>query len=156
MPSEHRFHVAIGSRFENIETVQVMLRDSLAQLGLDEDAQHWVDIAVREAVANAIKHGNSQNPDKQVWVDLSIEGDDLVILIQDEGEGFDPGRIRDPLAPENLLKPNGRGIFYMKSFMDDIHYGLHPNGGTVVTLRKRIGGPRPDPGRDQELEEEGK
>ncbi len=149
MPDEHhRFHVAIGSCFENIELVQVVLKDSLQQLGLDEDAQHWVDIAVREAVANAIKHGNSQDPGKQVLVDLVLEGDELVIRVQDEGEGFDPGQVENPLAPENLLRPNGRGIFYMKSFMDDIHYGLGPRGGTVVTLRKRIGGPTPDPTRD--------
>lgn len=154
MPDEHRFHVAIGSRFENIELVQVVLRDSLQQLGLDEDAQHWVDIAVREAVANAIKHGNEQNPNKQVQVDLSTEGEDLVIRILDEGTGFDPKAIDDPLAPENLLRPNGRGIFYMKSFMDDIQYGPGPQGGTVVTLRKRIS--KPDPTRDQSMDEEGK
>jgi serine/threonine-protein kinase RsbW len=152
----HRFHVAIGSRFENIELVQVVLKDSLQQLGLDEDAQHWVDIAVREAVANAIKHGNAQDPDKQVLVDLSLEGEDLVIRVQDEGEGFDPVQVENPLAPENLLRPNGRGIFYMKSFMDDIHYGLGPKGGTVVTLRKRIVGPAPDPTRDSSEIEEGK
>ena len=154
MPHEHhRFHVAIGSRFENIELVQVALKDSLQQLGLDEDAQHWVDIAVREAVANAIKHGNSQDPGKQVLVDLSLEGEDLVIRVQDEGEGFDPQQVENPLAPENLLRPNGRGIFYMKSFMDDIHYGLGPQGGTVVTLRKRIASPAPDPTRDTSDEE---
>jgi len=55
---------------------------------------------------------------------------------------FDPAAVEDPLAPENLLRPNGRGIFYMKSFMDDIHYGLRPEGGTVVTMRKRLAGPK--------------
>lgn len=158
MPDEHCFHVAIGSRFENIELVQSVLRDSLQQLGLDEDAQHWVDIAVREAVANAIKHGNSQDPGKQVQIDLAIEEGALVIRVQDEGEGFDPGGVHDPLAPENLLRPNGRGIFYMKSFMDDIQYGPRPGGGTVVTLRKRIAGSQPDPARGEQdpIEEEGK
>jgi serine/threonine-protein kinase RsbW len=158
MADEHCFHVAIGSRFENIELVQSVLRDSLQQLGLDEDAQHWVDIAVREAVANAIKHGNSQDPGKQVQIDLAIEEGALVIRVQDEGEGFDPGGVHDPLAPENLLRPNGRGIFYMKSFMDDIQYGPRPGGGTVVTLRKRIAGSQPDPARGEQdpIEEEGK
>jgi serine/threonine-protein kinase RsbW len=141
MSDDKSFHLAIGSRFENIELVQLVLKDSLDQLGLDDDNRHWIDVAVREAVANAIKHGNLQDPAKQVHVDLTLEGNDgdwLVVRVQDEGKGFDPSELDDPLAPENLLKPNGRGIFYMKSFMDDIQYGLRPGGGTVVTLRKRL------------------
>ena len=117
---------------------------------MDEDTQHWVDLAVREALANAIKHGNPQNPDKQVHVDLAVEGDELVIRVEDEGVGFDPGQLRDPLAPENLLRPNGRGIFYMRSFMDDINYGSGPGGGTMVTLRKRVTGPKTRPQQDME------
>ncbi|HWN42323.1 MAG TPA: ATP-binding protein [Thermoanaerobaculia bacterium] len=140
MPQERHFHLDVGSRFENIELVQVVLRDSLERLGVDEDTRHWVDVAVREAVANAIKHGNAQDPGKQVHVDLFREGDDVVIRVEDEGTGFDPAQLQNPLAPENLLKPNGRGIFYMKSFMDDIQYGPRPGGGTVVTLRKKVAG----------------
>lgn len=142
MPGDHRFHLDLGSRFENIELVQVVLKDTLDQLGIEEDARHWIDVAVREAVANAIKHGNAQNPDKQVHVDLLLEGEELVIRIEDEGMGFDPASVPDPLAPGNILRPNGRGIFYMKSFMDDIQYGLRPEGGTVVTMRKRLAGPK--------------
>ena len=142
MPEDHRFHLDLGSRFENIELVQVVLKDTLDQLGVEEDARHWIDVAVREAVANAIKHGNAQNPDKQVHIDLLLEGDELIIRIEDEGPGFDPSSVQDPLAPENILRPNGRGIFYMKSFMDDIQYGLRPEGGTVVTMRKRLAGPK--------------
>jgi len=147
MSDDKSFHLAIGSRFENIELVQLVLKDSLDQLGLDDDNRHWIDVAVREAVANAIKHGNLQDPAKQVHVDLTLEGSDgdwLVVRVQDEGKGFDPSELEDPLAPENLLKPNGRGIFYMKSFMDDIQYGARPGGGTVVTLRKRLNPPQPD------------
>jgi len=140
MPEHHRFHLAIGSRFENIELVQVVLNDSLERMGMDGEARHWVDIAVREAVANAIKHGNRQDPTKKVRVDADLEGADLVIRVEDEGVGFDPSELDDPLAPENLLKPNGRGIFYMRSFMDEIQYVPRPGGGTVVTLRKRLGG----------------
>lgn len=140
MPQERHFHLDVGSRFENIELVQVVLRDSLERLGVDEDTRHWVDVAVREAVANAIKHGNAQDPGKKVHVDLFREGDDVVIQVEDEGAGFDPALLQNPLAPENLLRPNGRGIFYMKSFMDDIHYGSRPGGGTIVTLRKKVAG----------------
>lgn len=135
---DSRFHLAIGSRFENIELVQVVLGDALQRVGFDEDACHWIDLAVREALANAIKHGNREDPAKRVEVDVTVEDDELVIRVEDEGEGFEPFEVSDPLAPENLLNPDGRGIFYMKSFMDDIDYSFRPGGGTRVTLRKRL------------------
>ncbi len=130
--------ISIGSRFEHIDLIQIVVDDALARLGLDEDSRHWVGIAVREGVANAIKHGNQQDPEKEVEVELAIEDDHAIIRIEDRGEGFDPDDVGDPLQPENLLKPNGRGIFYMKSFTDEIKYSTRPGGGTVVTLRKRI------------------
>jgi serine/threonine-protein kinase RsbW len=150
MPDEQRFHLAIGSRFENIELVQVVLKDCLQRMGMDEDTQHWVDVAVREALANAIKHGNEQNPSKQVHVDLVLAEAELVIQVEDEGVGFEPSRLEDPLSPENLLRPNGRGIFYMKNFMDDIQYGEGPGGGTMVTMRKRVPGPQTEPRHDDQ------
>ncbi len=150
MPEENRFHLTIGSRFENIELVQVVLRDSLLRLGMDDDALHWVDVSVREAVANAIKHGNRQSPDKRVQVDFAESEGEVVIQIRDEGEGFTPETLENPLAPENLTKPSGRGIFFMKSFMDGIEYGSGPDGGTVVTLRKRLTSPPQETAPEQE------
>lgn len=142
MSGDHRFHLDLASRFENIELVQIVLKDTLNDLGVEEDARDGIDLAVREAVANAIKHGNEQNPDKQVHVDLLLEGDDLVIRIEDEGTGFDPSSVPDPLAPPGLLQPNGRGILFMKRFMDDVQYDFRPGSGTVVTMRKRLAGPK--------------
>jgi len=139
--TEPLFHLAIGSRFENIEVVQMALADSLARLGVDADLSHWIDVAVREAVANAIKHGNRQDPTKKVQVDLVLEGEDLIVRVEDQGEGFDPGDLTSPLDPANLLRPNGRGIFYMRSFMDQVEVYPRSEGGTVVTLRKRIASP---------------
>jgi serine/threonine-protein kinase RsbW len=131
--------LSIESQFENIELVQVVLDDSLQRLGFDEDSRYWIGIAVREAVANAIKHGNHQDPKKQVEVGLRVVNDTVVIQVQDQGKGFNPSDVGNPLAPENLLKPDGRGIFYMKRFMDAIEYNFGAGGGTLVTMRKRIG-----------------
>lgn len=139
--------LSIDSEFENIELVQAVLEDSLSRLALDDDSRYWIGIAVREAVANAIKHGNQQDSTKKVTVDLTVVDELLKIQISDEGEGFDPTEVADPLNPENLLKPSGRGIFYMKRFMDDIQYSFGPSGGTMVTLLKKLGG-------DQEPSEE--
>jgi serine/threonine-protein kinase RsbW len=138
-PVDLQFHLAISSRYENIEIVQVVLNDSLERLGLDDDTRHWLDLAVREAVANAIKHGNEGDPDKRVEVALEYRPDEVVVRVEDEGHGFDPRQVDDPRAPENLLRPFGRGIFYIESFMDGVEWGRRAGGGTVVTLRKRIG-----------------
>lgn len=140
MPSETLpFHLTIGSRFENIELVQAVLSDALSAYELGEESRHWIDLAVREAVANAIKHGNRSEPDKRVEIELDVGSEEVVIRVRDEGEGFDPGSVNDPLAPENRLRPNGRGLFYMKKFMDEIDYEYRPGRGMQVTLRKRLG-----------------
>jgi len=148
-------HLAIASRLENIELVQIAVEASLGQLALSEDTSHWIGIAVREAVANAIKHGNRNDPDKQVEVDFGIEDDTVVVRVADQGEGFDPKSLPDPLSPDNLLRPNGRGIFFMRKFMDDIEYTFRPEGGTVVTLRKKLSPSSKAEGGDQEEEEQG-
>ena len=137
-PGELQFHLAIGSRFENVEIVQIVLNDALERLRVGDDERHWIDLAVREAVANAIKHGNQGDPGKRVEVCMCRDGAEVVVRVEDEGRGFDPGTVVDPLAPENLLRPDGRGIFYIERFMDGVEWGARAGGGTVVTLRKRV------------------
>jgi serine/threonine-protein kinase RsbW len=138
MSAAPQVHLAIGSSFHNAELVQVVVEEALKRLDLDPDDSHWIGIAVREAVANAVKHGNRQDPDKKVEIDFGVEGDSLVIQVLDQGSGFDPAAVADPRAPENVLKPSGRGIFYMQNFMDQIEYSFGPDGGTMVTMRKRL------------------
>jgi serine/threonine-protein kinase RsbW len=130
--------MVVGSRFENIELVQMVVAESLNRLSLSDDVSDDIALAVREAVANAIKHGNRQDPRKRVEIEVRVGGVEVEIRITDEGKGFDPQGLPDPLAPENLMRPNGRGILFMQRFMDDIEYTFLSEGGTVVTLRKRI------------------
>ncbi len=136
--ADRQLHLTVGSRFENVELVQSAIDEAIAERGADDDTRHWIGLAVREAVANAIKHGNRQNPVKRVEVDLTIDGGEIDIRVEDQGEGFDPGTVRDPLAEENKFRSNGRGIFYMRRFMDDVSYESTPTGGTIVRMRKRI------------------
>jgi serine/threonine-protein kinase RsbW len=128
----------VASRFENIELVQAVIEDLLQRLELGDDDRHWIGLAVREAVANAIKHGNGSDPGKQVEVEVRVDGDEVQVAVRDEGPGFDPAAVADPLAPENLLRPGGRGIFYMRSLMDKVEYRFGSGGGTEVVLHKRI------------------
>ena len=135
---EPEAYLAVASRFENIELVQAVVEDLLQRLELGEDDRHWIGLAVREAVANAIKHGNGGDPRKQVEVEVRIDAGDVEVSVRDEGKGFDPASVADPLAPENLLRPGGRGIFYMRSLMDKVEYHFGADGGTEVVLRKKI------------------
>jgi len=133
-----RIEITISSRFENIELVQVIAEHLCENAGVDEDGSHWIGMAVREAVANAIKHGNKLDVRKKVNATFELTGSDLEIVISDEGEGFDPSKVSDPLNPQNLMKTSGRGIFYMKTFMDEVHYSFHPGGGTSLVMTKNL------------------
>src|SRR3954470_11787146 len=112
------------STFEMLDVVQVVSEHLGRLAGLDDDALHWVAVAVRESVINAIKHGNRGDEHKQVHVDFTPldaaapRGIGLRVLY--EGPGFDPESIPDPLAPENILKTSGLGIFLIRSFMDEV------------------------------------
>jgi serine/threonine-protein kinase RsbW len=132
----------IHSKFDMVDFVQVV-SDRVAQLaGLDEDAVHWIGVAVRESVINAIKHGNREDYDKLVTVEFTFtpvdDPGELVVRVLDEGEGFDPQEVADPLAPENMLKSSGRGIFFMRSFMDDVVLRRGAEGGMEVRMVKKL------------------
>ena len=131
-------HLTIASRFENIELVQTVVDDALRERGVADDTRHWVGLALREAVANAIKHGNRQDPDKQVEIQANFAPEEVEIRIDDQGAGFDPLEVVDPLAPENKFRASGRGIFYMRKFMDEVEFESGPSGGTRLRLRKRL------------------
>src|SRR5512133_3296964 len=121
-PESEHIEITITSRFENIELVQVIAEHICECAGLDDDGSHWVGMAVREAVANAIKHGNRLDSKKKVYAIFDLRGPMLAIKILDEGEGFDPSKVSDPLNPQNIMKTSGRGIFYMKTFMDQVDF----------------------------------
>ena len=147
---EPRVHLEIGSRLENVELVQIAVEASLQQLAIEEETSNQIGTAVREAVANAIEHGNQGDTSKQVRVEFGVEDDEIVISVQDEGLGFDPTKVPDPLEPENLLKPNGRGILLIREFMDRVEYDFDREQGTALIMRKRLELPVENSDRQEE------
>ncbi len=132
----------IRSTFEMLDFVQ-LVSDELGHIfGMEEDAIHWLGVAVRESVINAIKHGNREDDSKTVTIDFALDAPErpteLIVRVVDQGQGFEPREIADPLAPENLLKSSGRGIFFMRSFMDDVQLRRAPEGGMEVRMVKKF------------------
>jgi len=127
------------STLESVNKAEEMADKAASQAGFDEDARGGISMAVREAMINAVMHGNGYSPDKRVQLSFDQSGGNLVITIRDEGLGMDPEEVPDPLAPENLMKQSGRGIFLMRAFMDEVKFRkLEP--GTEITLIKRVPG----------------
>ena len=130
------------SAFDMIDLALTVGDHVAREIGFDEESIHWIGVAVRESIINAIKHGNRHYATKHVFVEFETElredGRGLMTSVRDEGEGFDPEALDDPLAPENLLKSNGRGIFLIRSFMDDVRLRRLPEGGMEIRMIKRI------------------
>jgi len=140
--------LAIPSRLEEMGIVRARLDTALRQLGLDGEARHRIGLAAHEAVANAVIHGNHLDPGRPVQIHLERDGEDLVIRVADQGTGFDPAGVADPLRPENQLRPGGRGLLIMRALMDEVHHMSGATGGAVAILRRRLGGDPPDPDLD--------
>jgi serine/threonine-protein kinase RsbW len=139
MAGQRSLRLEFTSAFEMLDLVQVVSDHVGRDVGLDDDSVHWVGVAIRESVINAIKHGNQNDSGKRVFVEFDADaGAALNIRIHDQGPGFDPEHVADPLAPENLLKASGRGIFLIRSFMDDVILQRAPEGGMEIRMTKRV------------------
>ena len=137
VPKEGRMSFSLSSTMESVSEVEAVADKMAQEAGMDEDERFKLTMAVREAAVNAVLHGNDYDPDKQISVSFENNGKSLVISISDQGKGVDPDKLPDPLAPENLLRGTGRGIFLIRSFMDEVHFRqLHP--GTELTLVKHL------------------
>jgi len=106
----------------------------MAQAGYSEKEQFAVRLSLEEAVVNAVKHGNGDDPRKCVQVDFRVDSSILTVRIEDEGSGFNPDAVPDPLAPENIERPGGRGVFLMRHYMSSVEFN---DRGNAVTLTKR-------------------
>lgn len=143
MASKHPLSIRLEftSTFNMVDFVETVAGHVSRDIGLDDDSIHWVNVAIRECVINAIKHGNRHDVSKRVFVEFETVVTDvpeMLIRIRDQGQGFDPEDVADPLAPENLLKGSGRGIFLIRTFMDNVHLQRAPEGGMEVRMSKRV------------------
>lgn len=143
--TRQRIRLELTSAFDMLDFVQLVSDHLCRRIGFDDDAVHWIGVAVRESVSNAIKHGNHGDLSKHVFVEFAAWNGggadmEMEIRIRDEGLGFDPSTVPDPLAPENLLKATGRGIFLIRHFMDEVRIQRAPEGGTEIWMTKRASG----------------
>jgi serine/threonine-protein kinase RsbW len=137
--SEERRSYTLDSTLETVDSAEQAASEVAAANGFGDDECLQIAMAVREAAVNAVLHGNAYDPDKKVHLDFERVKDDLVITIKDQGKGLDLGKIPDPLSPDNLLKTSGRGIFLIRSFMDEVE--IHPSQtGTEIKLIKHVHG----------------
>lgn len=134
-PERHSY--TLDSTLETVDSAEQTATEIANDCGFAEDEVLQIAMAVREAAVNAVLHGNAYDPDKKVKLDFVRTDQDLTITIRDQGKGLDPTKIPDPLAPENLLKTSGRGIFLIRSFMDDVQ--INPSQtGTEIKLIKHV------------------
>lgn len=131
----------LESTLESVDKAEAMVLSEAAKGGLEEDDQGQVGMAVRECMVNAVVHGNRYNKNKKVHLEIERTADSLVVIVGDEGEGFDMNSLPDPLAPENLLRQSGRGLLLIRAFMDEFDLHPRPGGGTEVRLVKHL--PKP-------------
>jgi serine/threonine-protein kinase RsbW len=125
------------STLESVDEAESAIFSAGEQEGFDEDDLHKIGMAVRECMVNAVVHGNRYNVNKKVHVVVTFSSNHLAVRISDEGEGFEPSNVPDPLAEENLLRHSGRGVFLIRAFMDEVHFRKLSPHGTEVTLVKK-------------------
>ena len=137
-PESSVVEVTLESDLKNVEVAEEITRRVAGTAGFDEDDQHRIEMAVHESMINAIWHGNKNDSSKSVWLQFKIHPDRLEIHIRDQGNGFDPNHIPNPLENENLLNVSGRGIFLIRTFMDEFRVEHVSGSGTEVIMVKRL------------------
>jgi serine/threonine-protein kinase RsbW len=128
----------MDSTLESVDSAEELAVGMAERAGLDEDDLMKIGMAVRESMVNAVVHGNRYSAHKKVRFSVVANGEHFTVQIADSGDGFDFASIPDPLAEENLLRTSGRGIFLIRSFMDDFQMRHLESGGTEVTLVKNL------------------
>ncbi len=126
----------LPSIIESVDKAASEAEEFARQSGFSDESLFAIDMAVREAVANAVKHGNKLDATKRVEVGFSNLSKGLEVIVRDFGRGFEVEEVPDPTNPENLMKANGRGILFMRTFMEEVEWFNHEKGGMIVKMCK--------------------
>ena len=132
--------MTIPSRIEQMEAVHTLIEEAVKEYKLNNEMAHWIELSVSESMINAIQHGNKADPSKQATLRISSSGDAIEIIVEDEGCGFTLDKVADPTDKANLLKPSGRGILIIRSFMDEVDLSQREGGGCRLRMVKRLSG----------------
>ena len=130
--------LVLPSHIEAVADAAAVVTDFIRNCGVTEEVAFGIEMAVREAVTNAMVHGNREDEAKSVEIVFNCRGNELEVEGRDQGTGFDPASVPDPTDPSNLLKTSGRGIFLMRTFMDAVEWMARPEGGTAVRMIKQF------------------
>src|SRR5215831_7506065 len=136
------FKLTIPSRLDEMEAVHELIQEAVREYELNDELAHWIELTISESMINAIQHGNKADPTKEATLKISSNGDNIEIIVEDQGCGFTLDKIADPTDTANLLKPSGRGILIIRSFMDEVDLTEREGGGCRLRMVKKI---RSDP-----------
>ena len=134
------FALTIPSRLEELQAVHALIGEAVEEYKLNEELAHWLELTISESMINAIRHGNCCDPSKNATLKISSNGEVLEIIVEDQGTGFQLDSIADPTDAANLLKPCGRGILIIRSFMDEVDLSHREGGGSRLRMIKKLSG----------------
>jgi serine/threonine-protein kinase RsbW len=132
------FELTIPSKLEELDAVHAIIEQAARAFNLSEDMTYWMELTISESMINAIRHGNQFDPSKEARLQITSDGQTIEVVVEDEGTGFRLEDLADPTKAENLLKPCGRGILIIRSFMDEVILSTREGGGSTLRMLKRL------------------
>jgi serine/threonine-protein kinase RsbW len=132
----HTLEQVLESDLGSVDSAEETVLEEARHLGFDEDDLHKIGMSLRECMVNAVVHGNRYNRRKKVHLKVARTADCLTVMVGDEGDGFDPAKVPDPLEGDNLLRGSGRGVMLMQAFMDEFQVSQRSPQGTEVRMVK--------------------
>ena len=132
------FELTVPSTLEALDAVQRLVTEASREYNLTEDFAYWMELTICESMINAIRHGNQCDPSKKAHLKISLVGPQIEVIVEDQGHGFNLSDLADPTETKNLLKPSGRGILIIRSFMDEVDISQSEGGGNRLRMVKRI------------------
>jgi serine/threonine-protein kinase RsbW len=132
------FELTVPSRLEEMQAVHDLVAQAIKEFNLTDDMAHWIELTISESMINAIQHGNKADPTKFATLRITNTGDEIEIIVEDQGIGFKPDKVPDPTDTANLLKPSGRGVLIIRSFMDEVDWTQREGGGCRLRMVKKL------------------